>query len=153
MDIIGEKKNIIVTLTPTQNWIYNGTIDATVKINETRYIDSVNFFINVNIAGAGANLTSKMCSELNGKECADDEACSVAVTETFDSHRCCVPATACKKKQAKIPILGIIILGVVIAALIAVYLLVTRKKQKQMSEILEEAKKKYESKFQRGFPR
>lgn len=148
----GEKKTIIIKINPYQTGAYNGTIDATVKIDGVDYEDSVNFFADVKLLG-NQTTTQKTCSELLGKECPTGEICSTQTVESFDSRRCCVPASSCKKQQNKSVLIGIIILGVVLAGLVTFYLIFSRKKHKQMSEILEEAKTKYESKFQRGFPR
>ncbi len=148
----GEKRTIIIKLTPYQTGTYNGTIDATVKIDGVYYSDSINIFADVKLSG-NQNATQKTCSELLGKECPAGEVCSNPTVESFDTRRCCIPASSCKKQQSKSVLIGIIILGVVMVGLILFYFLVSRKKQKQMSEILEEAKTKYESKFQRGFPR
>jgi len=75
------------------------------------------------------------------------------VQQAKDTNLCCIPESNCIRPKNKTSIIGIIIFGVVLVVLIAILFLLSRKKQKQMSEILEEAKQKYESKFQRGFPR
>jgi hypothetical protein len=147
-----EIKNIVITISPTKEGTFSGTIDASVKIEGTRYSNSVSFQINV--LSTSTNITNT-CEQRGGKECEEDEYCVVATQIASDTNRCCIPANNCKKQETEqgIPILGIIIFGVVIIALITVLIILTKKKKKQMSEILEEAKQKYETRFQRGLPR
>lgn len=148
----GETKEIIVTISPLKEGIFEGTIDASIKIDDVRYETSIPVTINA-LAGTGTTNLTKTCQELGGKECKEDEVCSVSLTRASDTNRCCIPGSNCKKETKGIPLLGIIISVVVLVALLIVLFILTRKKKKQMSEILEEAKQKYETKFQRGLPR
>jgi hypothetical protein len=150
--ISGETKEIIITISPLKEGIFEGTLDASVKIDDVRYESSMSITINA-LSGTGIINITKTCSELGGKECEEDEICSISLTRASDTNRCCIPESNCKKETKGIPLLGIIISVVVLIALLAVLFILTRKKKKQMSEILEEAKQKYESKFQRGLPR
>ncbi len=149
---VGETKNIVVTIAPTKTGTFSGTVGARVKINDIWYENSIPITV---IAEPGTGIVAQTCQEMGGRECKEDKVCSIDTVIASDTFRCCIPPGECKKpaSKTKLPLYGIIIFIVVIVALLAVLLVLTRKKKKQMSEILEEAKQKYETKFQRGLPR
>ncbi len=127
-------------------------VEGTVIAKGTYNGQDISTVLELNFESSISEPTLKLCSEINGKKCTENQVCKEGnTTRASDTNSCCLSSCGNTTTGPSGKLIAVIIVVVVILILVGVLLYLRRKPKKDMKDFIEEVSKEKQPGYDADF--